>query len=110
LGLKETLAHTGEELETVPAIALCCGPAVYLLGQIAFRERVLGSFSPHRAFAAIALLALIPLALGADALVGLAAVAAMLATLIAYEAVHFREQRARVRANPSATLAEMRGS
>jgi len=110
LGLKETLAHTGEQLETVPAIALCCGPALYLLGQIAFRERVLGSFSPHRAFAVIALLALIPLALGADALVGLAAVAAVLATLIAYEAVHFREQRARVRANPSATLAEMRGS
>jgi hypothetical protein len=33
----------------------------------------------------------------------------ILAILIAYEAVHFREQRARVRANPSATLAEMRG-
>jgi low temperature requirement protein LtrA len=110
LGLKETLAHTGDELETVPALALCCGPALYLLGHIAFRERVLGSFSPHRAFAAIALLALIPLALGADALVGLAAVTAVLAILIAYEAVHFREQRARVRANPSATLAEMRGS
>jgi low temperature requirement protein LtrA len=109
LGLKETLAHTGEELETVSAIALCCGPALYLLGHIAFRERVLGSFSPHRAFAALALLALIPLALGADALVALAAVAAVLAILIAYEAVHFREQRARVRANPSATLAEMQG-
>jgi low temperature requirement protein LtrA len=110
LGLKETLAHTGEDLETVPAIALCCGPALYLLGQIAFRERVLGSFSPHRAFTAIALLALIPLALGADALVALGAVTAVLAILIAYEAVHFREQRTRVRANPSATLAEMRGS
>jgi low temperature requirement protein LtrA len=110
LGLKETLAATGEDLETVPALALTTGPALYLLGQIAFRERVLGSFSPHRAFAAVALLALIPLALGADALVALAAVAAVLAVLIAYEAVHFREQRGRVRANPSATLAEMRGT
>jgi hypothetical protein len=109
LGLKETLAATGEELETVPAIALCCGPALYLVGQIAFRERMLGTFSPHRAFAAVVLLALIPLALGADALVGLAAISAVLAALIAYEAVHFREQRARVRADPSATLAEMRG-
>jgi low temperature requirement protein LtrA len=109
LGLKETLAGTGETLETVPALALCGGPAVYLLGQVAFRERVLGSFSPHRAFAAVALLALIPLALGADALVALGAVAVVLAILIAYEAVHFREARARVRANPSATLAEMRG-
>jgi low temperature requirement protein LtrA len=110
LGLKETLAHTGDQLETLPAIALCCGPALYLVGQIAFRERVLGTFSPHRAFAAAALLALIPLALGADALVALAAVTAVLVILIAYEAVHFREQRARVRANPEATLAQMRGA
>jgi low temperature requirement protein LtrA len=109
LGLKETLAVTGESLETVPALALCGGPALYLLGQIAFRERVLGTFSPHRALGAAALLALIPLALGADALVALAAVATVLAILIGYEAVHFREARARVRANPSASLAEMRG-
>jgi low temperature requirement protein LtrA len=109
LGLKETLALTGESLETVPALALCGGPAIYLLGQIAFRERVLGTFSPHRALAAAALLALIPLALGADALVALAAVATLLAILIAYEAVHFRDERARVRANPSASLAEMQG-
>jgi len=108
LGLKETLAATGNELDTVPALALTAGPAIYLLGQVAFRERVLGTFSPHRAFAALALLALIPLALGADALVALAAVAAVLAILIAYEATHFREERARVRTNPSATLAEMR--
>ena len=110
LGLKETLAGTGEHLDTVPALALCGGPALYLAGQIAFRARMLGTFSPHRAFAAAALLALIPLALGADALVALAAVSVLLAILIAYEAVHFREQRARVRANPSGTLAEMRGS
>jgi low temperature requirement protein LtrA len=110
LGLKETLAATGESLDTVPALALCGGPAIYLLGQIAFRERVLGTFSPHRALAAIALFALIPLCLGADALLALAGVAAVLSILIAYEAVHFREQRARVRANPSATLGEMRGT
>ncbi len=109
-GFKETLGATGESLDTVPALALCCGPAIYLLGQIGFRVRVLGTFSPHRALAAVALLALIPLCLGADALLALAAVAAVLAVLIAYEAVHFREQRARVRANPSATLAEMRGA
>jgi len=58
--------------------------------------------------AGIVLLALIPLALTADALVSLAAVAVVLAILIGYEAVRFRDRRARVRANPSATLAEMR--
>jgi low temperature requirement protein LtrA len=110
LGLKETLAGTGESLDTVPALALCGGPALYLLGQVAFRERTLGSFSPHRALAAAALLALIPLALGADALIALAAVSIVLAILIAYEAVHYRDQRSRVRANPGATLAEMRGT
>jgi low temperature requirement protein LtrA len=109
LGLKETLDQTGAPLETAPAIALCGGPALYLLGHIAFRWRVLGTLSWHRALATVALLALLPLALEADALGALIAVSAVLAVLIAYEAVHFREARARVRANPSATLAEMRG-
>ena len=109
LGLKKTLVGVDDPLDAVPAIALCGGPALYLLGHVAFRLRTLGSFSPHRLFAAAALLALIPLALTASALISLAAVAAVLAILIAYEAVHFRERRARVRANPSATLAEMRG-
>jgi hypothetical protein len=36
-------------------------------------------------------------------------VTAVLAILIAYEAIRYREARERVRANPSATLAEMRG-
>jgi low temperature requirement protein LtrA len=109
VGLRETLAHVHEPLDTVPAIALCGGTALYLAGNIGFRLRTLGTFSPHRALATLALLALIPLALGADSLVALAAVALVLIILIAYEATYFREQRARVRSNPSASLAEMRG-
>jgi low temperature requirement protein LtrA len=110
VGLRETLAHVHEPLDTVPAIALCGGTALYLAGHIGFRLRTLGTFSPHRALATLALLALIPLALGADSLAALAAVAFVLIILITYEAVHFREARARVRANPSGSLAEMRGS
>jgi uncharacterized membrane protein len=68
-----------------------------------------GRSAPIAALATVVLLALIPLALGADALGALAAVAAVLAVLIAYEAVLFRQARAQVRANPSASLAEMRG-
>ena len=51
---------------------------------------------------------MIPLALEVDALWAVAAVTAVLVTLIAYEAVRFREARERVRTDPSATLAEMR--
>jgi low temperature requirement protein LtrA len=109
VGLRETLAHVHEPLDTVPAIALCGGTALYLAGNIGFRLRTLGTFSPHRALATLALLALIPLALGADSLVALTAIALVLTILIAYEATYFREQRARVRSNPSASLAEMRG-
>jgi low temperature requirement protein LtrA len=110
VGLRETLANVDESLDTIPALALCGGTALYLAGHIGFRLSMLGSFSPHRAFAALALLALIPLTLSADALVSLIAVTAVLVILITYEAIHFRTQRARVRANPSASLAEMRGT
>jgi low temperature requirement protein LtrA len=109
VGLKKTLGDTGEPLETVPAIALCGGPALYLLGHVGFRLRTLGTLSTHRLLASVALLALVPLALEADSLPALVATTAVLVILIAYEAVRFREARARVRANPSATLAEMRG-
>jgi low temperature requirement protein LtrA len=109
LGLKQTLGQVGEPLETVPAIALAGGPAVYLIGQVLFRLRTLGSLSAHRFLATVALLALIPLALEADALVALTAVTAVLVILIAYERIALREARARVKANPSASLAEMRG-
>jgi low temperature requirement protein LtrA len=100
LGLKQTLGHVAEPLETVPAVALCGGPAIYLIGHILFRLRTLGSLSAHRSLATVALLAMIPLALEADALVALAAVTAVLVILIAYERVALREARARVRANP----------
>jgi uncharacterized membrane protein len=41
---------------------------------------------------------LIPLAVNADALIALAAVAGLLTALVSYEAIRFREARARVRA------------
>jgi hypothetical protein len=79
------------------------------LGHIAFRYRNVHTLNVHRSVATFLLLALIPLALEADAVVSLAAVTAVLAGLVAFEAIHFREARARVRANPDAPLAEMRG-
>jgi low temperature requirement protein LtrA len=98
-----------EPLKTIPAIALCGGVALYLLGHIAFRLRNVGTLNKHRAVATVVVLALIPLAIEVDALVALAAVTGVLVVLIAYEAIRFREARARVRANPHMSLAEMRG-
>jgi low temperature requirement protein LtrA len=107
--LKKTLEHVDEPLAIVPAVALCGGVALYLLGQIAFRLRNVGTLSRQRLIATAVCLALIPLAHEADPLVALAAVTGTLVILIAYEAIALREARERVRADPSASLAEMRG-
>jgi low temperature requirement protein LtrA len=109
VGLKKAELAVDDPLKTVPAVALCGGVAIYLLAHIAFRYRNVGTFNRHRALATVAVLALIPLALEVDALYAVAAVTGVLVALIAFEAIHFREARERVRANPSATLAEMRG-
>jgi hypothetical protein len=45
LGIKQTLAYVGDQLGTVPAVALCGGVALYLLGHNAFRLRDEGSLS-----------------------------------------------------------------
>ena len=97
LGLKKALLHVDEPLETVPAVALCGGAALYLLGHIAFRLRNIGTINRQRLFAALVLLALIPVATSVDAVVAVLAVAAVHVALIAYEALHFREARDRVR-------------
>jgi low temperature requirement protein LtrA len=97
LGLKKTLGDVGEPLDTVPAVALCGGAALYLAGHVLFRLRMLGTLNRERLLAAILCLALIPLATAVDALIALLAVAAVLVGLVAYEAIVFSETRRRVR-------------
>ena len=97
LGLKKALLHVDEPLETVPAFALCGGAALYLLGHVAIRLRNIGSLNRQRLFAALILLALIPFATSVDAVVAVVAVALVHVALIAYEAMHFRDARDRVR-------------
>jgi low temperature requirement protein LtrA len=97
LGLKKALLHVDEPLETIPAVALCGGAALYLVGHVAFRLRNIGSLNRQRTFAAVILVALIPFATSADALAAVLAVAIVHAALIGYEATHFREARVRVR-------------
>ena len=98
LGGKKTLEHVDEPLKTIPAVALCGGVALYLLGHIAFRLRNVRSVNRPRLLVAAVCLALIPLAREVDALATLALVTALCCGLILYEAIAYREARARVRA------------
>ena len=100
LGIKKTLSHVGDPLGTIPAVALCGGVALYLLGHNAFRLRDAGSVSVPRLVATATALALIPLALITPALMTLGAVAALLAALAAYEAARHRALRRELRAVP----------
>jgi low temperature requirement protein LtrA len=97
LGLKKTLEHVDEPLETVPATALVGGASLYLLAHVAFRLRNLGTLNVQRLVVAGALLAFTPLAVELDALVTLAIVAAVLCGLIGFEVVYFADARARIR-------------
>jgi low temperature requirement protein LtrA len=97
LGLKTTLGHVGEELETVPAVGLCGGVALYLLGQIAFLLRTTGRVFRRRTVGTVAMLALVPAALVIPALAALALVSAVCSLVVAYEVIRYRVDRVRVR-------------
>jgi low temperature requirement protein LtrA len=97
LGLKTTIGHVGEELDTVPAVALCGGTALYLLGHIAFLFRMTGRVFRRRTVGTVVLLALIPAAVAIPALAALALVSAVCSLVVAYEAIRHREHRVQVR-------------
>ena len=97
LGLKTTVGDVGEPLDTVPAVALCGGAGLYLLGHVAFLVPNDGPSLPAKDRRAAALLALIPLALAVPALAALAFVSAVCAFVVAYEAIRHREHRVQVR-------------
>jgi low temperature requirement protein LtrA len=97
LGLKTTLGDVGAELATVPAVGLCGGAALYLLGHIAFLFRATGYLFRRRTIGAFVLLALIPLAVAVPALVALALVSAVCSSIAAYEALRYRDARIRLR-------------
>jgi low temperature requirement protein LtrA len=97
LGVKKAIAHTHDDLEIVPAVALCGGAALYLFALVAFRLRGLHTWNVQRAIAGCVCVALIPVAHLVSALAALALVTLVLCTLIAYEAIRFAEARDRVR-------------
>jgi low temperature requirement protein LtrA len=97
LGLKNTLAHVGDPLELVPAVATLGGVALYLLAHVAFRWRNVHRFSMQRLLCALVLLALVPVAVEVPALATAAIIAGVLAALIVYETVQLGELRDRLR-------------
>jgi len=96
--MEATLAHVSDELDTIPAFALCAGPALYLLAFVALRLRISRTVGGGRLAAAVACLAVFPIALGVPALAALALVAAVWGALHAYEIVWWRDARAETRA------------
>ncbi len=74
--LKKTLAHVGDDLDTVPAFALCGGPALYLLAYVALRFRIGRTLGGGRLVAAIACALLWPVAVVVPALIALTLMAA----------------------------------
>jgi low temperature requirement protein LtrA len=97
LGLKTTLGHVGDTLDTVPAVGLCGGAALYLLAHIAFLFRTTGRVFRRRTVGAVVLIALVPAALAIPALAALGLVSAACTLVVAFEVLRYREQRVRVR-------------
>ena len=97
LGVKQTLAHVGDPLGTVPAVALCGGVALYLLGHNAFRLRDVGSVSVPRLVVTVLCCALVPVAVSIPSLATLAILAALMCALAAFETVRSREFRRELR-------------
>ena len=109
LGLKKTVEHVGDPLATVPAVALCGGLSLYFLTHVALRIRSVqsirrstterpGWIGPGRLATGIGDArspARRSRAIGAGALV---LVTAICCALIAWDVIHYREDRARVRA------------
>jgi low temperature requirement protein LtrA len=97
LGLKKTLEHVEDPLELVPAVALLGGTSVYLLAHVAFRWRNIHTLNKQRLVCAALLVALVPLGVELPSLATLGVLAAVLAALVAFEALHFAEARNRLR-------------
>ena len=96
--LKTTLAHVDDELDAVPALALCGGPALYLLAYVGLRVRISRVLGGGRLVASIVCAALIPVALVVPALVALSLIAAVWVALHAYELIWWRAARTETRA------------
>jgi low temperature requirement protein LtrA len=97
LGVKKAIGHVDEPLDTIPAVALFGGIALYYAGHLGFRMRNVRSLNRPRLVALVACLCLIPVAREVDAIVALALAAGVTSAVIAFETIRYAEARRRVR-------------
>jgi low temperature requirement protein LtrA len=105
-GLKTTLEDASASLQTLPALGLCGGVALYLIAHVALRLRIRGDVGVGRLAAAVLLLGFIPVAKVVPALSALGLVAAVCVGLIVYEVVRYRDARAWIRSRRGAFTLE----
>jgi low temperature requirement protein LtrA len=92
--LRVAVEHPHARLHTVPAVALCLGSTVYLLGYIGLQLRVVHRLTYGRPAAALAFAAILPAVLAVPALAALALCTAVWCALHAWELIGWREVRA----------------
>jgi len=97
LGMKKTIGHFDDQLQTVPAFAMLGGLAVYLLGLVGFRWRHVRSINRQRLLLAVVLLVLVPVATEVPALLALAVANLAIWAMIVYETRMYGEGRHEVR-------------
>jgi low temperature requirement protein LtrA len=85
VGLKKATGHAYDELTYAQALALGGGVALFLAADVAFRRVLRIGRSPHRAAAALAALATIPLGAQVAAIAQIGVLAAVLAVALARE-------------------------
>jgi len=109
-GVRTALPHVNAELPLIPALALCCGPALYLFGFVALRLRATRTLGKGRPVAAVGFALLTVAATHVPALAALALVTAGWCALHGYELIGWRVERARRRGEPTpeSGLAETR--
>lgn len=98
LAIKKTIAHPDEHLKEIPAVALCLGLAMFSITMSAIKRRDVGSWNWQRLLVGGLMLALIPVAEELPSLVTLSIAFGIFVSLITFEAIMFRENRARIRA------------
>ena len=101
-GVRTALEHINAHLALIPAIALCFGPALYMLGFVALRWRATRSLGRGRPIAAVGFALLTLAATHVPALAALALVTALWLALHAYELIGWRDERARRHAEQTA--------